>query len=306
MKIDRLIGILSILLQNNKITAPYLAEKFEVSRRTINRDIEDLCKAGIPIITLQGSGGGITIADGYKMDKTLLSPEEMNAILTGLISLDSISHNSRYKQLMDKLKQESYSASKDTIYDSTNHIIINLSSHYKESLSLKIAAIRKAIEEKHCISFTYYSKSGESQRNAEPYLLIFEWGSWYVWSYCKKNMDFRMFKLNRIQNLSQLDDSVPERVLPSYKENTNQFFEGTIHVIAQFDPKAQWRLIDEYGIDCYKQLKNGNLLFEFDFSNSDFLLQWLLSFGDQVTILEPLSMRTEYFTILEKIKNNYQ
>ena len=90
MKIDRLIGILSILLQEEKTTAPELAERFEVSRRTINRDIEDLCKAGIPIKTAQGTGGGISIMDGYRMDRTILSSKDMQMILAGLRSLDSV------------------------------------------------------------------------------------------------------------------------------------------------------------------------------------------------------------------------
>ena len=87
MKLDRMIGILSILLQHKKVTAPYLAEKFEVSRRTINRDIEALCMAGIPLITEQGQNGGISIMDGYKIDRTLLSTSDMQAILAGLKTL---------------------------------------------------------------------------------------------------------------------------------------------------------------------------------------------------------------------------
>ena len=82
MKIDRLIGILSILLQEDKTTAPELAEKFEVSRRTINRDIEDLCKTGIPVRTVQGTGGGISIMDGYRMDRTILTSRDMRAVIT--------------------------------------------------------------------------------------------------------------------------------------------------------------------------------------------------------------------------------
>ena len=104
MKIDRLIGILSILLQEEKITAPELAKKFEVSRRTINRDIEDLCKAGIPILTSQGAGGGISIMDGYKMDRTILTSRDMRMIMAGLRSLDSVSGSHYYRQLMEKLK----------------------------------------------------------------------------------------------------------------------------------------------------------------------------------------------------------
>ena len=133
MKIDRLIGILSILLQREKVTAPYLADKFEVSRRTISRDIEDICMAGIPIVTARGAGGGISIMEGFRMDKTLLTSREMQSILAGLRSLDSVSGTSRYKQLMDKL-----AVGNQDLINVDSHIVINLSSWYKESLTPKI------------------------------------------------------------------------------------------------------------------------------------------------------------------------
>ena len=120
MKIDRLIGILSILLQKEKVTAPYLADKFEVSRRTINRDIEDICKAGIPIVTTRGVNGGISIMEGYRMDKTLLTSREMQSILAGLRSLDSVSFTGQYRQLMDKLAVG-------------NHDLIHVDSHIRLS-----------------------------------------------------------------------------------------------------------------------------------------------------------------------------
>ena len=116
MKIDRLIGILSILLQEDKTTAPELAERFEVSRRTINRDIEDLCKAGIPIRTVQGTGGGISIMDGYRMDRTILTSKDMQMILAGLRSLDSVSGSSYYGQLMEKILVSGFADSEDRDY----------------------------------------------------------------------------------------------------------------------------------------------------------------------------------------------
>ena len=103
MKIDRQIAILSILLQREVVTAPYLAEKLEVSRRTINRDIEDLCKAGIPIVTRQGVNGGISIMEDYKIDRMLFTNAEMQDILAGLRSLDSVNGTNRYGKLMEKL-----------------------------------------------------------------------------------------------------------------------------------------------------------------------------------------------------------
>ena len=142
MKMERLIGILSILLQQEKVTAPALAEQFEVSRRTIQRDIESLCRAGIPISTTQGAGGGISIMEGYRVDRTVLTDPEMQAILAGLRSLDSVSGNRRYAQLMEKL-----SAGTGGLVPGGAHMLIDLSSWYKTSLPPKIECIQRAIEQ---------------------------------------------------------------------------------------------------------------------------------------------------------------
>ena len=142
MKMERLIGILSILLQREKVTAPELAEQFEMSRRTIQRDIESLCRAGIPISTAQGAGGGISIMEGYRVDRTVLTAPEMQAILAGLRSLDSVSGTRRYAQLMEKL-----SAGAGGLVPGGAHMLIDLSSWYKASLPPKIQLIQSAIEQ---------------------------------------------------------------------------------------------------------------------------------------------------------------
>ena len=102
MKIDRLIGIITTLQQKKNVTAPYLAEKFEVSRRTINRDIEDICKAGIPIVTTPGANGGISIMEGFSLDTTIFTEQELAAIFTGLKSLDSVSSSATAEKLAQK------------------------------------------------------------------------------------------------------------------------------------------------------------------------------------------------------------
>src|SRR5574344_2977761 len=130
MKIDRLIGILSILLQKEKVTAPELAQMLEVSKRTINRDIDDLCRAGIPIVTSQGTGGGISIMDGYKMDRTILTSRDMRMIMAGLRSLDSVSGSHYYGQLMEKLK-----AGCSDFVSGNEYVLIDMSSWNKDSLS---------------------------------------------------------------------------------------------------------------------------------------------------------------------------
>ena len=133
MKTDRLIGILSVLLKKDKTTAPELAEQFEVSRRTINRDIETLCMAGIPIQTLRGPEGGIRIMDGYRMDRMILTSKDMQMILAGLRSLDSVSGSRYYSQLMEKIQ-----AGSSEFIIGRDSVLIDLSSWYRDSLAPKI------------------------------------------------------------------------------------------------------------------------------------------------------------------------
>ncbi|WP_341472406.1 YafY family protein [Clostridium rectalis] len=211
IKIDRLIGILTILLQKERVTAPELSKKFEVSRRTINRDIEDLCKAGIPLVTSQGVGGGICIAEGYKVDKTLFTSKEIQSIFAGLKSLDSVSGDSKYKQLVYKIFGREVVDAEDNVYDESGHILIDLASHYKGTLAPKIELIRAAIDESKVIEFDYYCYSGESTRVVEPYLLVFQWSSWYIWGFCRNRKDFRLFKLNRLLNLRSIEEVYTKR-----------------------------------------------------------------------------------------------
>ena len=185
MKMDRLIGILSILLQREQVTAPELAEQFEVSRRTIQRDIEALGRAGIPIATAQGAGGGISIMEGYRVDRTVLTAPEMQAILAGLRSLDSVSGTRRYAQLMEKL-----SAGNSALVSSGAHMLIDLSSWYKSSLAPKIEAIQTAIQQHQLVQFTYDAPKGTSTRRVEPYYLVFRWSAWYLWGWCLARKEF--------------------------------------------------------------------------------------------------------------------
>ena len=248
MKIDRLIGILSILLQKDSVTAPYLAEHFEVSRRTINRDIDDLCKVGIPISTRQGTNGGISIMKGYKMDRTLLTTREMQEILAGLRSLDSVSGTNHYGQLMEKLEVGS-----SNYMTGNQSILIDLSSWYKASLAPKIEQIRTAIEEGYLIRFTYYAPKGESEREVEPYYLIFRWSSWYVWGWCRNKSDFRLFKLNRMNHLEVTSVSFEKQEVPMPNLSTERIFPGGIRVKALFMPECKWRLVEEFGPECFSK-----------------------------------------------------
>ena len=301
MKIDRLIGILSILLQREKVTAPYLADKFEVSRRTISRDIEDICMAGIPIVTARGAGGGISIMEGFRMDKTLLTSREMQSILAGLRSLDSVSGTSRYKQLMDKL-----AVGNQDLINVDSHIVINLSSWYKESLTPKIKLIQDAIEDSSLIHFSYYSPSGETGRTIEPYTLVFQWASWYVWGYCCLRQDYRMFKLNRMVDLELKGEHFKKRDMPAYENEPNGPFPIRFRVKAICQPQIKWRVVEEFGVESLTEMEDGRLLFQAGYSDKENLLSWILSLGSQIELLEPAEFREDLLQIANVLCKQYE
>lgn len=301
MKTDRLIGILSVLLQQEKTTAPELAEKFEVSRRTINRDIETLCRAGIPILTLQGAGGGIRIMEGYRMDRTLLTSRDMKMILAGLRSLDSVSPGRYYGQLMEKL-----SPGTADFVNGRDFMLIDLSSWYKDSLAPKIARIQEAVEERKILAFHYYAPSGESIRKIEPYYLVFRWSSWYVWGWCLKRKDFRLFKLNRMDRLIKEETSFEPRQVPAPDLFNERIFPGKIRVKAVFAPQMKWRLVEEFGIHCFKTQEDGSLLFQMDYTDEEHLISWLLTFGGRAEVLEPASVRKRLAETAAEILHRYR
>lgn len=298
MKLDRLIGILSILLQQDKITAPELAEKFEVSVRTILRDIEDINKAGIPITTSQGQGGGIAIMEGYKIDRALLSSSEMKAIFAGLKSLDSVSGTNRYRQLMDKL-------SVSNTVNADNNIIIDLGAWDKNAVSDKIELIKSAIEEKKLIAFTYYSPECTQQRKIEPYRLVFQWSSWYVWGFCTKRQDYRMFKLTRMTELTSGDTFIP-RDIPEYECDKLRHTKGEISAAVRFDKSVKWRIVDEFGTENFTEEENGDIVLKFTWSDKPSFYSYILGFGEHAEIISPDEYREEFLGLIKKIRSKYQ
>ncbi len=298
MKIDRLIGILSVLLQRDRITAAELSERFEVSRRTINRDIETLCRAGIPVAAMQGNGGGLFLMKGCRIDRTLLTSADMSAILAGLKSLDSVSGTNSYRILMEKLSVGS-SVTND-------NIIIDLSYWDKSAAADKIELIKSAIENSEKISFEYHAPTGESCRMIEPYHLIFQWSSWYVWGYCTSRCDYRMFKLTRITKLKRTGEKCGVREIPPYICNKVRHTTGGREAKVRFSPAVKWRLIDEFGIDSFSLNEDGSITTTFTWSDVPAFYSYILTFGENAEILEPEEYRKGLAGLLNKISEKYE
>lgn len=301
MKIDRLIGILAVLQTRGTITAPMLAEKFEVSRRTINRDIEDLCRAGFPIVTMQGAAGGIALMEGFSLDTTLFTPDELQSILIGLQSLDSVSHTAQARTLANKLAPRRPGAL--TLAD---HVLIDLSSHYKDSLAPKIEAIRQAIGQRRTLAFNYYSAKGEERKTIEPYFVVFKWSSWYVFGYCPARTDFRLYKLNRLWDLTDGGETFSPRHVPEEALDFDRCLPDDQALTALFEPSEKYLLIESYGRDCFTTAPDGRLLFQRGYTNFEPTLRWLLGFGDRVEVVGPPALRAELLLRAEAIARKYR
>jgi len=300
MKLDRLLGILTVLLQNDRVTAPYLAERFEVNRRTIGRDIDALCQAGIPIVTHQGTGGGISIAEGFKIDKSVLTTDELSGIIAALKGIGSVSNQSTVERTLEKLR-----ANADAVVSLREPVIIDLASHYKGQLTSKIELIKRAVLEARLIEFDYYYDKGESHRRIEPYFVIFQWTAWYVFGFCLERQDWRLFKLTRLWNLSSCDEIYAPRDIPPERHSFNDRMTDDIRLVALFDPSQRYKLIEYYGMNCYTETEDG-LRFEIGFTNRDYIIEWLLGFGGNVKVLEPDYIADGMIEAAEKILSNHK
>ncbi len=299
MKIDRLIGIITTLQQKKIVTAPYLAEKFEVSRRTINRDIEEICKAGIPIVTTQGVNGGIPIMDGFSLDTTVFTEQELAAIFTGLKSLDSVSNSASAEKLAQKIGGSSAIRLAD-------NMVIDLSSFYKDDLAAKIDRIKQAMKESKCITFHYCYNKGEADKLIEPYLIVFKWSDWYVFGFCKERQDFRLYKLRRLWDLQITDESFVVRDIPQEKKQFGAHMTDDYVIIAVYDASVKYRLVEEYGHNSFIEQEDGMLYTEWGFTKTEAAVEWFLSFGNKVKVLGPPEMVALMKNTLDSIKNLYE
>ena len=283
MKTDRLIGIITTIQQKGTVTAPYLAEKFGVSRRTINRDIEDICKAGIPLLTKQGAGGGVSIMEGFSLDAAVLTRQELSAVLTGLRSLDSVSKAPASDLLAAKLGADT---------DIPRDMEIDLASFYKNDLAEKIETIRRAVKETRRIVFHYYYAKGEADKLVEPYRVV-----------------FRLYKLRRLWNLNVTDEFFTPREVPPEKEPNRSRTESMTDdyiVTAVYEPAVKYRLVEEYGPASFITREDGKLYTEWGFSTPEDALRWLLSFGVDVQVTAPPEMVKKMRSAIKKMKKRYK
>ena len=196
MKINRLTEIILILLNKKNITAKELADKFQVSIRTIYRDIETLSSSGVPVYMNKGKGGGIFLLEDFSINKAILSENDKHSLTLALKALSSI----QYPEVNSIINKVGFIKNKN---NEEEWIDIDLSRWgSKLRKDDKFTKVKDAILNNQLIEFTYVnSLANKSIRKVEPNKLIYKGQSWYLYGYCRLKKDFRLFKISRIKDL---------------------------------------------------------------------------------------------------------
>jgi len=287
LKIDRLIGITMYLLNRNVVTAKELSERFEVSVRTIVRDIDALSIAGIPISSSTGASGGYEILDTFRLNKQITTMEDYLFIITALKGMCSAYDNSKINTTLEKLLTAGH------FNDEEQRVFIDFGV-VREGRNIPglVRDIEEAIHNKSIIEFDYMDSAGQkSHRTVEPLALNYRWYAWYLLAYCTCKNDYRIFKLNRLTDLT-----VTGRLINNEHGNVPELlemqwsFDTRRHIPMKILCKAQARVpIMEYMKGkIIEERENGDfVMVTHGIENDRMWLSMLLGFGDSVKVLEP-------------------
>ncbi len=292
---NRLFEIVYILMQKRKTTAKELADKFEVSTRTIYRDIETLSTANIPIYASKGKDGGIGLLDEYVLNKTILSEEEQNQILFALQGMKKVKGQDE-KDILEKLSILFNKKINDWIK-------IDFSS-WGNDKEERFDIIKSAILNKQLIQFTYYNSNGEeSKRIVEPLQIWFKDKSWYLISYCKLKEGYRIFKIARIKEIKILQEHF-ERELPKEEEKEKHNFK-IIELELEIDNAMTYRVYDEFENEEITKKEDGNFIIKVKYPENGWVYGYILSFGEYAKVLNPGYAKNIIKDKLQKTLKNY-
>jgi predicted DNA-binding transcriptional regulator YafY len=311
MKLERLLAIIMLLLNRNQINAKELAEYFEVSQRTIYRDIDTINQAGIPIVSYMGAEGGFGILENYKITKNFLDDYEINSLLSALKNLNNTVNDKKISHTIEKL--ENIKPDKNIFSSNSKSIPINIdynnwNSNNKDKDKLK--NINSAINEKRTISFEYVNIKGEcTNRIVEPLSLLLKDFSWYLQGYCHSKEDYRLFKVKRMRRVKVSEDYFTRNAPPLealdyleewYKDST------VINIILKFKTEMRARVFDSFNEDEIQLLEDGTIEVHFTYPEDNGLFELILGFGSQVEVIEPPELRSQILQRAVEICNLYK
>ena len=299
MQINRLFETIYLLLGRNTITAKELAEKFEVSQRTIYRDIEILSTAGIPVYMSKGKGGGISILPEFILNKAVLTEEERSEILSAIRAVNAVKFdNTDTEKILRRL--DNILGENDTDWIEVDFSSWGNAEKEKETFN----NLKSAILSKKIVNFNYINVKGENiNREVCPLKLYFKGQSWYMYGYCKIRNDYRFFKLRRMKNLCTSKETFNIKEPINIIREDNIFKDEFITLKMRISSKMEYRLYDEF--EDFEKLKDGSFIATIEYPKGEWLFSYIFSFGEECEVLEPKEIRKEVKNKLKKILLNY-
>lgn len=290
MKISRMFEMIYLLLERKTMTANELAERFEVSPRTIYRDVEALSQAGIPIYADRGRGGGIHLMEDFVLDKSLLSESEQREVLESLQSRSAV-FQEKEEPALQKLSALFGKGRENWIQIDFGEW--NPNSVLKERLEL----LKGAVLNRESVRFTYSGANGKTEeREVEPVQLVFRGYDWYLLAWCRARRDFRYFKLTRMTVPELTGDHFQQKKLPKPEQPAAQRGKSEapeIQVKAAIDPQMAYRVYDEFPPESRSFQEDGRFLVQIKMTDQNWIYQYLMSYGGGLEVLEPPEVRAE-------------
>lgn len=297
LKNDRMFRILYILLEKQGITAPELARMLEVSVRTVYRDIEALSMAGVPVRAVAGKGGGISIMPGYSFQKAMLTEKEQNQLLVAVQSLHAAGEDT--EALAGKL---------GSIFqkEAVGWLEVDFSRWGRKGPEReKFEIIKDSVMQKRVLHIRYFGSSGKaSERDIKPFKLIFKNKNWYLQAFCMSAEGYRLFKINRIFKCTITDSYFNDDFsgAPAIEAGEGPP-DSMTRLRLKFSPGSAYRIYEEFESEDVRQGSDGFLYVDVDFPFDNWVCGYLLSFGDQVEVIEPDFARK---TIADMAQNIYK
>jgi predicted DNA-binding transcriptional regulator YafY len=310
VKIDRLLSIVVHLLSRDLVKASDLAERFGTTVRTIQRDIEAINQAGIPVTAVHGPHGGYKILDSFRLDRQFLSFDDLFFITTALQGIADSLENKLVEKTADKIRSLAERHPARELQSRAQRLYIDFSAlgrsaRRKEHLEL----IQRAIASNRSISFGYTNARLETApRTVEPYAIVFKWFSWYLLAWCRARKDFRLFRLSRIREPVLKPDVFRRREIrvQDYVDGWERRGPRGTPVVLRFRPELRVLVEDYFAFGDVRTEKDGRLLVSFELPEDNWLYGMILSYGDGVEVVSPEPLREKIASICEKTLENYR
>lgn len=305
MKVERLLAIIIIMSQRGMVRAKDLARDLEVSERTIYRDIESICEAGIPVASMGGNGGGYYLMENYNLDNIFLNKDELGPLTSVVENLTELfGKDSKFKDILIKIN-----GLKENTKEQCSFQIDLAHFTMKKELKDYLCLADKAISESKLLIFDYVNRRMEWERRVvEPYEVEFSDGQWYIIGYCRSRKSFRIFRIVRIKSMA-LGENFEKKTITYEEINkilNKGYEEKSILVTLKFSERIGSHLCEHFSKEKIQHLKEGGFLVKNSYPDDEGLLKFILNFGVDCEILEPVELRTRVKEYIKSVADKYQ